>query len=130
MNNGSQDEELDVQSRKASAVMRALHHTVVLKRQLSRKAKPSVFKSIFVPIITYGHESWVMTEKMFAQMQASKTRFLRKIKVAIMFDKLRNTAIRESLKIESLLLRIERSPLRWFAHASRMPQERLPKQTL
>ena len=47
-----------------------------------------------------------------------------------MFDKLRNTAIREYLNIESLFLRIERSQLRWFGHDSKMPQERLPKQTL
>ena len=42
---GRQDEELDVQSSKASAVMRALHHSVVLKRKLSRNAKLSVYSS-------------------------------------------------------------------------------------
>ena len=62
-------------------------------------------------------------------MQASKMKFLRKIKGATMFDKHRNTAIRESLDIESLLLRIERSQLRWFGHVSRMSHERLSKQT-
>ena len=30
----------------------------------------------------------------------------------------------------AILLRIERSQLRWFSHVSRMPQERLPKQFL
>ena len=35
-----------------------------------------------------------------------------------------------SLNIEPLLLRIERSQLRWLGLASRMPQERLPKQAL
>ena len=54
---GRQDEELNVRSGKASAVLRALHHSIVLKRELSRKAKLSVFKSIFVPVLTYGHES-------------------------------------------------------------------------
>ena len=39
---GRQDEELDVRSGKASAVMRGLHHSVVLKWELSRKAKLSV----------------------------------------------------------------------------------------
>ena len=47
-----------------------------------------------------------------------------------MFDKLLNTAIRKSVNIELLLLRNERSHIRWFGHVSRMPQEWLPKQTL
>ena len=81
-----QDEELGVRSGKASAVMRALHHLVVLKRELSRKAKFSVFKSIFVSILTYGHESWVTTVRVRLQLQASEMIFLRKIKSATMFD--------------------------------------------
>ena len=40
---GRQDEELDVRSGKASAVMRALHQSVVLKPELSRKTKLSMF---------------------------------------------------------------------------------------
>ena len=38
--------------------------------------------------------------------------------------------LEKSFNIKSLLFRIERSRLRWFGHASRKPQERLPKQTL
>ena len=47
---GRQDEELNVRSGKTSAMMRALHHSVVLKWELPRKAKLSLFKSVFVPI--------------------------------------------------------------------------------
>ena len=36
----------------------------------------------------------------------------------------------ETINIELLLLRIERSQLRWFGRVSRMPQERLLKQAL
>ena len=43
---------------------------------------------------------------------------------------MRSSEIRKSLNIEPLLLRIERSQLRWFGYVSRMPQERLPKQAL
>ena len=67
---------------------------------------------------------------MRSQMQASEMRFLQTIEGVTMHDKLRNIAIRASLNIASLLLRIERSQLRWFGHESRMPHERLPKQTL
>ena len=87
-------------------------------------------KSIFVPILTYGHEFWVMTERVRSQIYATKIKFLRKIKGATMFDKLCNTAIRKSLNLESLLLRIERSQLTRFGYVSRMSQERLSKQTL
>ena len=127
---GRQDEELDTRIGKASAVMRALHYSVVMKRELSKKAKLSIFKAVFVPILTYGHESWVMTERMRSQVQASEMRFLRRIEGVTLFNKVRSSEIRKSLNIEPLLLRIEKSQLRWFGHVSRMPQERLPKQAL
>ena len=71
-----------------------------------------------------------MTERTRSQVQASEIRFLRKIEGVTLFNKVRSSEIRKSLSIEPLLLRIERSQLRWFGHASRMPQERLPKQAL
>ena len=71
-----------------------------------------------------------MTERVRSQMQASEIRFLRQITGDTMFEKLGTTAIRESLNIESLLYRIERSQFRWFSHVSRMPQKLLPKQSL
>ena len=43
---GRQDEELDTRIGKASAVLRALHYSVVMKRELSKKAKLSVFKAV------------------------------------------------------------------------------------
>ena len=101
-----------------------------MKRELSKKAKLSIFKVVFVPILTYGHESWVMTERMRSHVQASEMRFLRRIEGVTLFNKVRSSEIRKSLQIEPLLLRIERSQLRWFGHVSRMPQERLPKQAL
>jgi len=39
---------------------------VVTKRELSNTAKLSVFKSVFIPILTYGHESWVKTENIIS----------------------------------------------------------------
>jgi len=49
---------------KANAVMRVLQYLVVMKRKLLKKAKLSVFKTVFVPsILIYGHEFWKMTER-------------------------------------------------------------------
>ena len=53
-----QDEELDARIGKASAVMRALHYSVVIKQKVSKKAKLLIFRTVFIPILTCGHESW------------------------------------------------------------------------
>ena len=110
--------------------MRALHYSVVMKRELSKKAKLSIFKAVFVPILTYGHESWVMTKRVRSQVQASEMRLLRKIEGVTLFNKVRSSEIQKSLNIVPLLLRIERSQLRWFGHVSNVPQERLLKHAL
>ena len=120
----------DTRIGKASAVKRALHYSVVMKRELSKKAKLSIFKAVFVPVLTCGHESWVMTERMRSHVLASEMRFLRRIEGVTLFNKVRSSKIRKSLYIETLILRIERSRLRWLGHVSRLPQERLPKQAL
>ena len=128
MSDGRQDEELDTRIGKASAVMRALHYPVVMKRELSNKAKLSIFKAVFGTILTYGHESWVMTKRVQSQVQAYKMRFLQKIEGVTLFNKVLWDS--KILNIEPLLLRIKSSQLGWFGHVSRIPQERLPKQAL
>ena len=64
---------------KANVVLRELYCSVLTKRELSNTAKLSVFKSIFVPILSYGHESWVMTERILTRVQAPKLGFLRRV---------------------------------------------------
>jgi len=46
-----------VKQGKANAVLRERYCSMVTKRQLSKNAKLSVFKSVFLPILTCGHES-------------------------------------------------------------------------
>ena len=66
-----------------------------------------------------------MTKRVRSQVQASEMRFLQTIERVTPFNKVRSSQIRKSLNIEPLLVRIERSQLRWFGHVSRMPQEKL-----
>jgi len=54
---GRQNEEIDTRIDKANAVLRELYRSVVIKREFSNAVKLSVFKSVFVQIFTYGHES-------------------------------------------------------------------------
>ena len=66
--------------------MRALRSFVAMKRELSKKAKLSIFRSVFVHILTYGHEPWVMTERERSQVQAFEMMFLRRIERVKLFN--------------------------------------------
>jgi len=52
-----------------------LYLSVVTKQELSNTAKLSVFKSVFVPIPTYGHESWIMAERILSQPEVAEMDF-------------------------------------------------------
>ena len=127
---GRQDKELDRRINQASGVARELWKTVVGNARLSQEAKLAVFKSLFRPILTYGHESWIMTDRMRSRVQAAEMRFLRRIVGVTRIDRIRNTDIRETLQIEPLLLMVERQQLRWFGHVLRMPPERAVQRIL
>ncbi|XP_054592057.2 LINE-1 retrotransposable element ORF2 protein [Nothobranchius furzeri] len=123
---GRRDREIDRRIGSASAVMRTLSRSVVGKRELSQKARLSIYRSIYIPILTYGHELWVMTERTRSRIQAAEMSFLRRVAGLSLRDRVRSSDIREGLGVEPLLLRIERSQLRWFGHLVRMPPGRLP----
>ena len=82
--------------------MWALHYSVVIKRELSKKAKLSIFETAIVPILTYGHESWVITERVRSQVQASEMNFLQRIEGVTLFNKVHSSEIQKSLDIEPL----------------------------
>ena len=88
---------MDTRIGKARAVTRALHYSVVMKRELSKKAKLSIFKAVFVHMLTYGHKSWEMTERMRSQVQASEMRFLRRIEGVTLCNKERSSEIQQFL---------------------------------
>jgi len=69
----AEPQEIGTRIGKANAVLREFYRSVATKRELSNTAKLSVFKSIVVPILTYGRES----ERLLSQLQAPKMGFLR-----------------------------------------------------
>jgi len=55
--NGNREREIETRIVKANADLREVYCSVVAKWELSWTAKLSVFKSVFVLILTCGHES-------------------------------------------------------------------------
>uniref|UniRef100_A0A8C6P7M2 Reverse transcriptase domain-containing protein n=1 Tax=Nothobranchius furzeri TaxID=105023 RepID=A0A8C6P7M2_NOTFU len=126
MSEGKLEREIDRRIGAASAVMRALYRSVMVKRELSEKAKLSIYRWIYVPTLTYGHELWVVTERTRPRIQAAEKSFLRRMAGLSLRDRVRSSVIREGLGVDPLLLHIERSQLRWLVHLVKMPPGRLP----
>ncbi len=56
-----------------------------------------------------------------ARIQAAEISFLRRVAGRSLRDRVRSSVTREEHRVESLLLDIERSQLRWLRHLFRMP---------
>ncbi|KAK3520189.1 hypothetical protein QTP70_017925 [Hemibagrus guttatus] len=123
---GRMDREIDRLISAAAAVMRSMYWSVVVKEELSWKAKLSIYQSIYVPTLTYGHELWVMTERIRSRIQEAEMSFLRRVVGRSLRDRVRSSVTREELGVQPLFLHIERGQLRWLGHLFRMPPGRLP----
>ncbi|KAK3534617.1 hypothetical protein QTP86_016770, partial [Hemibagrus guttatus] len=126
MSEGRMDREIDRWIGAAAAVMWSMYWSVVVKKELSRKAKLLIYQSIYVPTLTYGHELWVMTERVRSRIQAAEMSFLRRVAGRSLRDRVRSSVTREELGVERLVLHIKRRQLRWLEHLFRMPPGRLP----
>ena len=124
------NEEIDTRIRKANALVREIHLSAVTKRELSNNAKLSVFKSVFVPILTYGHDFRLITERILSPVQVTELGFCRSFHGLRRRDKVCSCEICKALKVVLLLNRMERSQLRWHSHVSRSSQEKLARHVL
>lgn len=79
-----------------------MHRSITVKKELSRKAKLSIYWFIYVLTLNYSHELWVMAK-------------------LLPRDRLRRSVPWEELGVKPLFLHIERSQLRWLGHLFRMP---------
>ena len=69
-----------------------------------------------------------MNEKMRSRVQAAEIGFLRRISGLTLLDNIKSADnIRESLNIESLFLRLERSQLHRYGHVTQLSQETTAK---
>ncbi|KAK3564249.1 hypothetical protein QTP86_012027 [Hemibagrus guttatus] len=73
---GRMDREIDRRIGAAAALMRSMYLSVVLKKELSQKAKLLIYQSIYVSTLTYSHELWVMNERIRSRIQVAEMSFL------------------------------------------------------
>ena len=96
-------------------------------REISREAKVAVFKAVAVPTLTYGCESWVLREREKSRLQAAEMRVLRKIAGVSRLDHIRNEMVRERLRVEPVLKKVERMRECWKEKVERRKESVVKK---
>lgn len=124
---GRIDEEIKNRISKANKIYYQINNTLIAKRELSIKAKTHLYKTIFVPTLTYAAESWTILDKHRSKITASEMKYLRRSLGKTKRDRIRNRNIREVLEIEALTDLVEKKQLQWYGHLTRMNNERNPK---
>jgi hypothetical protein len=65
------------------------------------------YKTMAVPILPYGSESWVISKEDKDKVQAAEMGFLRRVKGCARGDRIRNVDIRAKLNIYNINNRLE-----------------------
>ncbi|KAI5715485.1 hypothetical protein M8J77_016861 [Diaphorina citri] len=100
---------------------------LIWNNKVPMKCKKVLFNTYYVPILTYGCETWTIRKKDNTRMQAAEMKFLRSMVGKTRRDRIRNIDIRKMVDIESLEEKMRERRLKWYGHVMRMNDERLPK---
>jgi len=123
-----QEAEINTRIEKTLKLYYAMNNNFISKREISKKTKVKVFKTIYRPILTFGCETWTLTKKEKNRIQAVEMKYLRRVRGLTVIDKVRNRKIRDELDIEPISDFIEKRQLSWWGHLQRMDGSRKAKQ--
>src|SRR6185436_1185371 len=68
-------------------------NTIINNKQVTKKTKTTLYKTIYRPTLIYGSETWVTSQKLKSKIQAAEMRFLRRIEGVKRIDKISNEHI-------------------------------------
>lgn len=125
---GKQDIDLNERINKVNKLYYTMNKTFINKREVTKKTKMNVYKTIFRPILTYGSETWTLSNRMKKKLEATEMKYLRRVKGSTLMDKVRNTQIREELEIKPVTEFVEKRQLSWWGHLQRMDRDRPVRQ--
>jgi hypothetical protein len=122
------DNDLDHKIHRFQMICGTINRT--LKQKVRKDTKLKLYKTMAVPSVIYGSETWVDLKRNKSRIQSAEMRFLRRVKGCTLRDQIRNDDIRRELDIFSLNRKIEDNKRNWIDHVYRMPDSRIVKQAI
>lgn len=126
-NDGSLDIELQQRLQNACISINKLNKRVYKNKDITENVKCQVFKSITLPTLLYGCESWVLYRKQIKQLENFQQRFLRNTFKIKWHEHVSNATVLERAKCKPIEELISQAQMRWVGHTVRMKENRLPK---
>ncbi|MGL4388826.1 MAG: reverse transcriptase domain-containing protein [Brevinema sp.] len=125
--NGDLSEELNNRIQKTNTIYNSLRTLLFSKKEIAKHTKVKIYKTVLIPALIYGCESWTQTKEMQRKIETCEMKTLRRIEGVTKMDKIRSTIIRQRLKIESVKKTIEKRQLSWLGHLIRMDENKIAK---
>jgi hypothetical protein len=111
----------------------ACYHSVqsiFSSRLLSRNVKVKVYKTIILPVVLYGCETWSLTLREEHRLRVFDNRVLRRIfgpkrdEVTGEWRKLHNEKLHNLYSSPDIIRQVKLRRMRWVGHVARMGEER------
>jgi hypothetical protein len=99
-------------------------------RLLSRNVKVKIYKTIILPVILYGCETWSLTLREEHRLKVFENRVLRRIfgpkrdEVMGEWRKLHNEELHSLYSSPDIIRQVKSRRMRWAGHVARMGEER------
>ncbi|XP_066904476.1 uncharacterized protein [Halyomorpha halys] len=99
---GKIDSEISNRIKKANAVYYQIYNTVIGKCEVCKNVKLHFYKSVSLPILLYGAESWILTDWQESRVTAVEMKFLQRTAGKMRRDHVQDERIHQELGIASV----------------------------
>jgi hypothetical protein len=99
-------------------------------RLLSRNVKVKIYKTIILPVVLYGCETWSLTPREEHRLRVFENSVLRRIfgpkrdEVMVEWRKLHNEELHNLYLSPDIIRQVKPRRMRWVGHVARMGEER------
>jgi hypothetical protein len=70
--------------------------------EVGKKTKLTVYRTVYLPTLTYSAKSWTLGAKQHNRLQAAEMMYLRRVEQKTRRDKMRNQTIHRALNVKPL----------------------------
>ena len=96
---------------------------VMCDKKVPTKLKVLLYKTSIKPTLTYGSETWPVTQRMEEKLNATEMRMLRHIHGVTFEDHITNEEIRSQASVRELSIQMRVKRLRWYGHVCRRDED-------